>query len=67
MFNPELIILRGPVIDGNSFLFETIKRIVLNQNLRQISLGLRILYSDHDNFVHLRGVGSVVVNGLISG
>lgn len=67
MFNPELILLRGPVIDGNLFLYETIRRIVMNQNLRQISLGLKILYSPHDDFVHLRGVGSVIVNGLISG
>jgi len=66
LFNPELILLRGPVIDGNLFLFETIKRIVMNQNLRQISHGLKILYSPHDNLVHLRGVGSVIVNGLIS-
>lgn len=67
LFNPELILLRGPVIDGNLFLYETIKRIVMNQNLREISVGLKILYSPHDDCVHLRGVGSVIVYGLISG
>ena len=40
IFNPELIILRGPTIDGNRFLFETVERVVKNLSLCPIAISL---------------------------
>jgi predicted NBD/HSP70 family sugar kinase len=65
MFNPELIIFRGPLIDGNEFLFETIKRATLNNCLHRTALGLEMRYAKQDEFIHLKGLCSLVLNGLI--
>jgi N-acetylglucosamine repressor len=64
IFNPELISLRGPVIDGNDFLFETIRRIVIDQSLREITSGLTVMYSTVDERIHLKGICGMIVNEL---
>ena len=46
LLNPELIILRGPVIDSNRFLFDNIRRIVDNLSLRPIAQALRIEFAE---------------------
>jgi N-acetylglucosamine repressor len=65
VFNPEMIILRGPIIDGNQFLFETIKTSVMNQVLNRISVGLDIKYSDCDEAIQLKGLCSVHLNSTM--
>jgi len=65
VFNPELIIFRGPLIDGNAFLFETIKRTVTNNSLHQIAKDLRMHFAERDDCIHLKGLCSLVLNGLI--
>jgi N-acetylglucosamine repressor len=65
VFNPKLIIFRGPLIDGNAFLFETIKRTVTNNSLHQIAKDLRMHFAEKDDCIHLKGLCSLVLNGLI--
>lgn len=66
VFNPELIILRGPVIDGNPFLFENIQRIVNNQSLKPIAHSLRIIHSKERDDIRLKGIGSVILINYFS-
>jgi predicted NBD/HSP70 family sugar kinase len=61
VLNPELIILRGPVIDGNQFLYESIERVVMNQSLRHIAKSLRILYSEDRNDFRFMGINSMIL------
>ena len=61
IFNPEMIVLRGPVIDGNPFLFETINRIVMNMTLRQIAKVLKIVYSEEQSDIRVQGISSVIL------
>jgi predicted NBD/HSP70 family sugar kinase len=61
VLNPELIILRGPVIDGNRFLFESIERVVMNQSLRHIAKSLRILYSEDRTDIRFMGINSMIL------
>ncbi len=62
IFNPEMIVLRGPVIDGNRFLFETIERIVMNLSLRQIAKFLKIVYSEEQSDIRVQGISSVILH-----
>jgi predicted NBD/HSP70 family sugar kinase len=62
IFNPEMIVLRGPVIDGNRFLFETIERIVMNLSLRQIANTLKIVYSEKQADIRVQGISSVILH-----
>jgi predicted NBD/HSP70 family sugar kinase len=61
VFNPELIILRGPVIDGNRFLFESIERVVMNQSLRHIAKDLTITYSEETTDIRFMGINSMIL------
>jgi Transcriptional regulator/sugar kinase len=65
LFNPSLIIFRGPLIDGNDFLFETIRRTTMNNALRRSAIGLEMRYAKQDDSIHLKGLCSLVLNGLI--
>jgi len=62
IFNPEMIVLRGPVIDGNRFLFETIERIVMNSSLRQIAKLLKVTYSEEQSDIRAQGISSVILH-----
>jgi predicted NBD/HSP70 family sugar kinase len=62
IFNPEMIVLRGPVIDGNRFLFETIERVVMNLSLRQIAKTMRIVYSEAQSDIRVQGISSVILH-----
>jgi predicted NBD/HSP70 family sugar kinase len=62
IFNPEMIVLRGPVIDRNRFLFETIERIVMNLSLRQIAKSLKIIYSEEQSDIRVQGISSVILH-----
>jgi predicted NBD/HSP70 family sugar kinase len=61
VFNPELIILRGPVIDGNQFLFESIERVVMNQSLRHIAKNLTLSYSEENTDIRFMGINSMIL------
>ncbi len=61
VLNPELIIFRGSIIDGNSFLFDTIQRFVQNQILRHIAVTLEMKYSPEQESIDVRGVNSVIL------
>lgn len=65
IFNPRMIILRGPLIDANRHLFEVIRRTVLDQTLKQIANTLEILYSPEDEGIQFKGLCSLVLGGLI--
>jgi N-acetylglucosamine repressor len=66
LFNPELIILRGPVIDGNQFLYERIRGIVTDQSLRPTSRALRIAYSPERKDIRFAGIGSAILMDYFS-
>jgi len=61
LFNPELIILRGPVIDGNAFLFERIAGVAAHGSLRPTARALRIEYSSERRDIRFAGVGSAIL------
>lgn len=61
IFNPEIIILRGPVIDGNRFLFESIERVVMHQSLRHIAKDLAITYSQESSDIRFMGINSMIL------
>jgi predicted NBD/HSP70 family sugar kinase len=65
LFNPSLIIFRGPLIDGNDFLFETVRRTTMNNALHRSAIGLEMRYAKQDENIHLKGLCSLVLNGLI--
>jgi len=65
LFNPALILFRGPLIDGNAFLFDTIVRTIKNNSLHRISIGLEMRHAEKDDGIHLKGLCSLVLNGLI--
>jgi predicted NBD/HSP70 family sugar kinase len=56
VLNPDLIILRGPLIDGNRFLFENVKRIVMNATLQETAAELQIAYSEEKEDIRLKGI-----------
>jgi len=61
IFNPEMIILRGSVVDGNRFLFETVQRVVMSLSLRHIARSLNMSYSEDRSDIRLRGTNSVIL------
>lgn len=61
IFNPEWIILRGPLIDGNRFLYETIERVIMNLSLRPIVKSLRVVYSEQRSDIRFQGISSVIL------
>ena len=64
ILNPELIILRGSVLNGNTYLFETIERVMRKQVLRPIANSIKITYSHSqrsDTDIRLLGVSSYIL------
>jgi predicted NBD/HSP70 family sugar kinase len=61
LFNPELIVLRGPVIDGNAFLFERISSVAAHESLRPTARALRIEYSAQRTDIRFAGVASAIL------
>ena len=61
-----MIILRGPVVDGNRFLFESIERVVMNLTLRPIARSLTMAYSDDRSDIRFMGTSSVILIGYFS-
>jgi N-acetylglucosamine repressor len=66
VFNPELIILRGPVIDGNEFLYERVKGIVMDQSLRPTARALRIVHSTERKDIRFAGIGCAILMDYFS-
>jgi predicted NBD/HSP70 family sugar kinase len=66
LLNPELIILRGPVIDGNAFLFERITSVAKHESLRPTSRALRIEYSQQRGDPRFAGVASAILMDYFS-
>jgi N-acetylglucosamine repressor len=61
VLNPALIILRGPLIDGNRFLFENVKRIVMNATLQETAAELQIAYSEEKEDIRLKGICAYIL------
>ena len=61
ILNPKLIILGGPVIDGNQFLFETIERIVINQTHMHTAETLQLIHYEKKCDMRLKGVSSTIL------
>ncbi len=66
LFNPELIVLRGPVIDGNAFLFERISSVAAHESLRPTARALRIEYSPERRDIRFAGVASAILMDYFS-
>jgi len=62
ILNPELIILRGSVVQGNLFLFELLKQFVINKTLRPISDQIRIECADSPVDIRLQGISSHILS-----
>lgn len=60
IFNPELIILRGELIDENRVLFESIEREIMNLTLRPVAKSLKVLFSEKHEDTRFRGIGSYI-------
>ena len=61
ILNPEAIILRGSIIDGNSFLFENIKRIIQTRSLSVLAESIKIIYTDDTTDMRIPGVSSYIL------
>ena len=61
ILNPETVILRGSIIDGNTFLYENIKRIVKNSSLPIISNSMDICYTTETSDIRIPGVSSYIL------
>ena len=61
ILNPEAIILRGSIIDGNSFLFENIKRIIKTRSLSVLADSIEIIYTDDTADIRIPGVSSYIL------
>jgi N-acetylglucosamine repressor len=61
LFNPELIVLRGPVIDANEFLFERLRGAVMDQSLRPTARALQMRYSAERTDIRFAGIGCAIL------
>lgn len=61
VLNPQLIVFRGPIIDGNAFLFDTIQRVVSNQVLRHTASHLEMKYSAVNENMDVKGINSMIL------
>lgn len=62
ILNPELITLRGSIIDGNTHLYESISRRIKNQALEPISRDISIKHSRVREDIRLPGVSSYILS-----
>ncbi len=61
ILNPEVIILRGSIIDGNPFLYENIKRIIRTRSLSVIADTIDIIYTEETSDIRIPGVSSYIL------
>ena len=61
ILNPECIILRGSVIDNNSFLFENIERIIKTKSLPIIADSVKLVYTSDKSDIRIPGVSSYIL------
>ena len=61
ILNPEIIILRGSIIDGNSFLFENIERIIKTRSLSALADSIKVIYTDDTSDIRIPGVSSYIL------
>lgn len=66
LLNPSLILLRGPVVTNNTFLYDTIKRTVLTNSLKYIANAVEIRYTTEECDIQLKGLCALTLNGLIA-
>jgi predicted NBD/HSP70 family sugar kinase len=66
VLNPELVILRGPLVDNNQFLYENIERIVLDGTLQETAASLRMAFSTKAEDIRLCGINSYIIKGFFS-
>ncbi len=62
LLNPELITLRGSVIQDNEFLLENVKRIVKDQALHPICDDIRVESEPFSGDIRLAGVSSYILS-----
>ncbi|MBI9102171.1 MAG: ROK family transcriptional regulator [Spirochaetales bacterium] len=62
ILNPELISLRGPVIQNNFFLVENVERIIKNQALNPICNEIRIEAAPYEGDIRLSGISSYILS-----
>jgi N-acetylglucosamine repressor len=67
ILNPSLVILRGPLIDGNGCLFESIKRILLDGTLQETAAELRVCYAEGHEDIRLKGVCATILREYFIG
>jgi predicted NBD/HSP70 family sugar kinase len=67
LFNPELIILRGPTAVNNIYLYETIKRFVLTQSRKDVARNTTIVYAEDNEDIKLKGVAGLIINSYFLG
>ena len=66
ILNPESIILRGSIIDGNSFLYENIKRIIETKSLSVLADTIEVIYTDEATDIRIPGVSSYILMNYFS-
>jgi N-acetylglucosamine repressor len=61
ILNPEVIILRGSIIDGNNFLYENIKRIIKSGSLSVLADTVKIINTDDTADIRIPGISSYIL------
>lgn len=61
VLNPERIILRGSIIDGNIFLYENIKRIIETKSLSVLADTIEVVFTDETSDIRIPGVSSYIL------
>ncbi len=61
ILNPEVLILRGSIIDRNPFLFENIRRIIKTHALSIIADTVRVVYANDTTDIRIPGVSSYIL------
>jgi predicted NBD/HSP70 family sugar kinase len=61
ILNPEVIILRGSIIDGNTFLYENIKRITKSRSLSVLADTVKIINTEDKSDIRIPGVSSYIL------
>jgi len=67
ILNPEVIILRGSIIDGNTFLFENIERIIKTMSLSVLADTIKIVNTDDKVDIRISGVSSYILMHYFKG
>ncbi len=67
ILNPESIILRGSIIDGNLFLYDNIKRIIETKSLSVLADTIKVVYTDESSDIRIPGVSSYILMNYFRG